>query len=756
MSEPAPEFCPYVGLRPFTVEEQAFFFGRRSETRIIAANLFAAPLTVFYGSSAVGKSSVLQAGVIPELRHERKTAVLYFRQWQTDDYLSRLKAESRAAIERAGDGKRLEIDDGLPFDRWIEQALEQFRGQLHVLLDQFEEYLLYHADPGPSSFDAELAAAINRRTVGARFLIALRDDGLAKLDRFRKRIPNLLGNTLRLQRLSVSSAHEAIQGPLRVYNERLGPGQPAVTIEDALVEGVLAQVRADQVSTGAAVGQGQVQSATAADEIETAYLQLVMERLWRERATVNSHQELRRETLDRLGGAKAIAKQHFDEHLDRLAKTGSDVGDMVVDLFAYLVTPTGTKISQKEDDLVALTQTPAARVRWFLGELVASRLLRVTDPPERYEIFHDALAKPFLDSRNAIVMKRATEAKEEELKQVQAIADAQRLRAEAESQRVTEQKAAARKFKLLAGGMAVLAVLAGAAGVFAYFQARRAEQLQQLAEARQVQVEEVRKETSDLSRKQQDRIDELIGQLAKNESLSAAEQKRLIAESQAAKDRLNSLNTSANSYAAQVSVPNPKDITDLRDQLTKAQQQIANLERQLKAAQVEIGSLTTQRDTAQNEAKQRDDEVRQARADVNRLNAENARLRSEPKPDSKVVDPKLPADPKGADLSKELSGDYRSIYQNAMNAYDRQQWESARRLFAAAAVMRADSKETIPMSSGRIPYLPYVYLGLTYRQLGRCDEALPLWAQAEKLGAVTGSAREYKLLLQGRETCQPK
>ena len=53
---------------PFTVAEQAFFFGRRSETRVVAANLFAAPLTVFYGPSAVGKSSVLQAGVIPQLR----------------------------------------------------------------------------------------------------------------------------------------------------------------------------------------------------------------------------------------------------------------------------------------------------------------------------------------------------------------------------------------------------------------------------------------------------------------------------------------------------------------------------------------------------------------------------------------------------------------------------------------------------------------------------------------------------------------
>jgi hypothetical protein len=768
----ASDFCPYVGLRPFTVDEQAFFFGRRSETRIITANLFAAPLTVFYGPSAVGKSSVLQAGVIPQLQQEQKTAVLYFRQWQTDDYLSRLKAESRAALERV-DGKGLTIDDRLPFDRWIEQALEQFRGQLHVLLDQFEEYLLYHADPGPSSFDADLAAAINRRTVGARFLIALRDDGLAKLDRFRKRIPNLLGNTLRLQRLSVSSAHEAIEGPLRVYNERLVPGQLPVTIEPALIEGVLGQVRADQVSTGAGIGQGQVQSATASDEIETAYLQLVMERLWRERTTVNSHQEMRRETLDRLGGAKAIAHQHFDEHLNRLMTAGLDVGDMVVDLFAYLVTPTGTKISQKEDDLIALTKIPAARVKWFLGELVAARLVRVTDPPERYEIFHDALAKPFLDARNALVLKRATEAQEAEVKRVQALADAERARAESEAQRVVEQQAAARKFKLLAAGMALLAAVAVAAGVVAVLQAQRAQQLAEQAnqlsqqlDSQRKGLDQVRSETSELSKKQQERIDELIAQLATSQTLSAAERKKLSADNQRDKDQLARLDASANAYTAPVNVPNTKEVTDLKGQLQNALAQNANLERQLKAAQSEIGSLTTQRDAAQAEAKDSKDNLAKAQSEISRLNAEIARLRGEPKAESKPVEPK-PVEPKalppeqrydrtaGVSAADRL-GDYQTRYQRAMNYYDRQQFQQAGPLFELLALERPDSNDTVAIGSGRVPYLPYFYAGQSYRQLGKCPEALVMWRLAEASGAVKRHAREYNLLLQAREACQPK
>ena len=45
-----------------------FFFGREKEMRLIAANLFASPLTLLYGASGVGKSSILRAGVINHLR----------------------------------------------------------------------------------------------------------------------------------------------------------------------------------------------------------------------------------------------------------------------------------------------------------------------------------------------------------------------------------------------------------------------------------------------------------------------------------------------------------------------------------------------------------------------------------------------------------------------------------------------------------------------------------------------------------------
>src|SRR3954454_317719 len=89
---PARISSPFVGLVPYTEESAEFFFGRERDQQRILANLFASRLTILYGASGVGKSSVLRAGVIPELsprieseKAEQETpsaALLYFKEWK--------------------------------------------------------------------------------------------------------------------------------------------------------------------------------------------------------------------------------------------------------------------------------------------------------------------------------------------------------------------------------------------------------------------------------------------------------------------------------------------------------------------------------------------------------------------------------------------------------------------------------------------------------------------------------------------------
>jgi len=62
---------PWLGLHPFAEENHRYFFGRTAEVRDIFLRVRENPLTVLYGQSGLGKTSLLRAGLIPKLCVER-------------------------------------------------------------------------------------------------------------------------------------------------------------------------------------------------------------------------------------------------------------------------------------------------------------------------------------------------------------------------------------------------------------------------------------------------------------------------------------------------------------------------------------------------------------------------------------------------------------------------------------------------------------------------------------------------------------
>jgi len=64
----APE--PYVGPRPFTLDDRGRFFGRKDEVDETVSFVMAHPVVLIYALSGVGKSSLVNAGVVPMLREE--------------------------------------------------------------------------------------------------------------------------------------------------------------------------------------------------------------------------------------------------------------------------------------------------------------------------------------------------------------------------------------------------------------------------------------------------------------------------------------------------------------------------------------------------------------------------------------------------------------------------------------------------------------------------------------------------------------
>ena len=59
---------PWLGLDSFSEETRAYFYGREEEVAELARRVQRKALTLLFGQSGLGKTSILRAGIVPRLR----------------------------------------------------------------------------------------------------------------------------------------------------------------------------------------------------------------------------------------------------------------------------------------------------------------------------------------------------------------------------------------------------------------------------------------------------------------------------------------------------------------------------------------------------------------------------------------------------------------------------------------------------------------------------------------------------------------
>lgn len=430
--------CPYKGLIPYGEKDAPIFFGREDWCQIIINNLLASHFTLLYGASGVGKSSVLYAGVANRLKQQARQslqaggvpewAVIVCRDWRDDPLVTLCMRISEAIEDLIGEPLVVESVSGAGLATLLQAASEAIGrvhddgsrtpGKLLLILDQFEEYFLYHPeDSGAGSFAVEFPAAVNDSRLSLNVLISLREDSLAKLDRFKQQLPNLFANRLQIDHLDRTAAIDAIRKPIEEFNRKLPPDSHKASVEPALIQDVLDQVKVGQIQTSEAdVSADQPAHPHPAESealrVETPFLQLVMTRLWEEESRLQSPPRLRQDTLQRLGGAGTIVREHLERLMAGLPESSKRVAAIIFD---KLVTSGLTKIAypvfeltdptkvDRPQDLVNRTELEHLLEHLSSG---SQRILRPLPPAldqpkehKRYEIFHDVLAKPILEWR---------------------------------------------------------------------------------------------------------------------------------------------------------------------------------------------------------------------------------------------------------------------------------------------------------------------------------------------------------------------
>ena len=215
---------PYVGPRPILLGEP--LYGRKQEVRELFNLLQARRIVVLHSPSGAGKSSLVQAGLIPRLREGK------FDVWRpirvnfdpqglqgvppgTNRYLlsAMVSLEEELPAERRRTPAQLATLSFAAYLRGRPRRKGLADSSVVLVLDQFEELLTSAplAIAEKMDFFTALGEALEAGNYWALFIV--REDYLGAFSPYRDRIPTHMSNTFRLDLLGVEGARGAAEQP---------------------------------------------------------------------------------------------------------------------------------------------------------------------------------------------------------------------------------------------------------------------------------------------------------------------------------------------------------------------------------------------------------------------------------------------------------------------------------------------------------------------------------------------------------------
>ena len=459
---------PWLGLASYTEETRAYFYGREEEVGELGRRVQRKLLTILFGQSGLGKTSILRAGIVPRLRPDGYCPVYVRIDYSPESPVptEQIKQAIFRATQAAGawtqPGTAVTGESLWEFLHHRDDILRDGSGKTLIpllIFDQFEElFTLAQSDEfgrqRAAQFVEDLADLVENRAPKAleatmdedesaverfdftrsdyRILIALREDYLAHLEGLKAKMPSISQNRMRLARMTGTQALSAV----------LKPGGKLVSEE---VAGSIVRF----VAGGAELANA---------EVEPALLSLICRELNNARIA-QGRPEI---SADLLAGSRDNILSEFYERA--LADQPAGVRQFIED---NLLTESGHRESLAEER-VQKGLVAAGAPTDALATLVNRRLLRIEERLDvrRVELTHDVLTGVVRASRD---VRLEREAKDE----------AERKLAAQRDRELATRKALVRA-RQIAAVCGVLAVAAAGSAVFGYFSMKRA----QVAEAK--------------------------------------------------------------------------------------------------------------------------------------------------------------------------------------------------------------------------------------------------------------------------------
>lgn len=274
MDGPMDQPNPYVGPRSIRCGEQ--IYGRDHEIEELRDVLIAERIVLLYSPSGAGKSSLLEAGLRPELAERDFRVLPTIRVGLDLSPLGERTAANRylmSALVSLEEGRPVDLRlspealSTLSLDEYLRQIAEETEEGLDLCLvfDQFEE--LFTLDPtdqvAKASFVEEVGIALRDRRRWALF--AMREDFIAQLDPYAGLVPKRFATRYRLDLLRASAAKIAARRPAEAAG---------VQFTEAAADRLVDDLRRVKVQRGSLVTE------ELGPYVEPVQLQVVCRQLW--------------------------------------------------------------------------------------------------------------------------------------------------------------------------------------------------------------------------------------------------------------------------------------------------------------------------------------------------------------------------------------------------------------------------------------------------------------------------------------------
>lgn len=305
---------PYVGPRSFRRDEM--LFGRDQVTRTLTHLVVAERIVLLYSPSGAGKTSLIQAALVPRLEHQEfcvlsgkeliRANTKYDGEGSHD--INRYLLSTLLSLEEGvSKDERLSVEQLslLTLKQYLKQRIrKENAGPTPILIfDQFEEVLTEDATDTKAkvTFFDQLGEALEDQGLWALF--AMREEYLAGLDPFRELIPTRFNSTFRLELLGVEDAIEAMREPARKANTNFLNKAAEKLASD------LCRVKVQQMS------------GTVEDElgefVEPVHLQVVCHRLWEGLASDDF--EIGLDDIHALGNVDTALSDYYSNSVRRIS-----------------------------------------------------------------------------------------------------------------------------------------------------------------------------------------------------------------------------------------------------------------------------------------------------------------------------------------------------------------------------------------------------------------------------------------------------